>query len=135
MNKQTGGSGINAVITKDERLINDYVKGEAAGGITFCAKIFDEGSVFGIDNGRVSKLDIRQGGKIVVNYDRGWDVKPKTPEIKAVYKSVMATLYALDKLADIEKPKDFLAKIEDNKQKVGQSSPAKREKTKGEELC
>jgi hypothetical protein len=134
MSKQTDG-GIKAVITKDERLISNYVKGEAAGGITFTAKIFDVGSVYGIDNGRVSKLDIRQGGKIIVNYDRGWDVKPKTPEIKAVYKSVMATLNALDKVTEVDKPKDFLAKIEGNKQKVGQSSPAKSEKAKGEELC
>jgi len=134
MSKKTDG-GVKAVITKDERLINNYVKGEAAGGITFTAKIYDEGSVHGIDNGRVSKLDIRQGGKIVVNYDRGWDVKPKTPEIKTVYKGIMAALNALGKEADIGKPKDLLAKIEDNKQKVNQSAPAKHDKAKGEELC
>jgi hypothetical protein len=37
---------------------------------------FDEKSGWGIDGGRISKLQIKIEGKIVVNYDRGWDVKP-----------------------------------------------------------
>ena len=51
-------------------------------GITFryWVKQFDEGSEFGIDGGKVSKLTIKNEntGKEVVNYDRGWDIKPKT---------------------------------------------------------
>lgn len=38
-------------------------------------KQFDEGSQFGIDGGRISKLMIKRGGEIVCNYDRGWDVE------------------------------------------------------------
>ncbi len=51
-------------------------------GITFryWVKQFDEGSEFGIEGGRVSKLTIKneRTGKEVANYDRGWDIKPKT---------------------------------------------------------
>ena len=51
-------------------------------GITFryWVKQYDEGSEFGINGGRVSKLTIKNEntGKEVVNYDRGWDIKPKT---------------------------------------------------------
>lgn len=51
-------------------------------GITFryWVKQFDEGSEFGINGGRVSKLTIKNEntGKEVINYDRGWDIKPKT---------------------------------------------------------
>lgn len=41
------------------------------------AKIYDEPSESGIDNGRISKLFITHADRYVVcNYDRGWDVKP-----------------------------------------------------------
>ena len=39
-------------------------------------KQYDEGSEYGIDGGRISKLMIKCEGKTVCNYDRGWDVKP-----------------------------------------------------------
>ena len=46
----------------------------------FWIKRFDEGSEFGIEGGRISKLTIKneRTGKEVVNYDRGWDIQPKT---------------------------------------------------------
>jgi hypothetical protein len=37
---------------------------------------FDEPSEWGIDEGRISKLEIRIDGKTVVEYDRGWNVEP-----------------------------------------------------------
>ncbi len=40
------------------------------------AKVYDTGSEYGIDGGRVSKLMVKRDGKIVCNYDRGWDVNP-----------------------------------------------------------
>ena len=42
----------------------------------YWAKVYDEGSEFGIDGGRISKLQIRIDGVTVVNYDRGWDIRP-----------------------------------------------------------
>lgn len=45
-------------------------------GFSYCAKVYDEPSQFGIDGGRVSKLEVRKDGKTILNYDRGWDVKP-----------------------------------------------------------
>lgn len=49
-------------------------------GCNFCysAKVFEEGSQFGIKNGRISKLEIRDidTNEVVVNYDRGWDIRP-----------------------------------------------------------
>ena len=39
-------------------------------------KQHDEGSRFGIDGGRISKLMLKRDGEIVANYDRGWDVEP-----------------------------------------------------------
>ena len=47
-------------------------------GYFWMAKIFDEGSIYGIDGGRISKLSICKGekwtaGKEVYNYERGLD--------------------------------------------------------------
>lgn len=39
-------------------------------------KQFEEGSEWGIEGGRISKLTLKRGGKIVCNYDRGWDIEP-----------------------------------------------------------
>lgn len=39
-------------------------------------KAYDEGSVYGINEGRISKLTIQIDGKTVVAYDRGWDIEP-----------------------------------------------------------
>ena len=49
------------------------------------AKVFLEDSEFGIENGPVSKLWIADSnGNCVINYDRGWDVKP-TAETEEIY--------------------------------------------------
>ena len=39
-------------------------------------KVYEGPSEFGINGGKVSKLMLKRNGKIVCNYDRGWDVKP-----------------------------------------------------------
>ena len=39
-------------------------------------KQYDKGSEWGIDGGRISKLMLKRDGKIVCNYDRGWDIEP-----------------------------------------------------------
>lgn len=56
-------------------------------------KVYLESSKFGIDNGPISKLWIKdmEKSKVIVNYDRGWDVKP-TDENKDLYEAVMKLL-------------------------------------------
>ena len=49
---------------------------------TYWIKHFEEGSIYGIDEGKVSKITLKAGGRIVVNYDRGWDVKPADKKAK-----------------------------------------------------
>ena len=56
---------------------------------TATIKHYEEPSEFGIDGGRISKLLITQGSKTVVNYDRGWDIKPETPEEIAAYETAL----------------------------------------------
>jgi len=62
----------------------------------FSAKLFDVGSNYGINDGRVSKLSIRlqdtTWDKSIVNYDRGWDIEPKTDEHKQIFNVIMELL-------------------------------------------
>lgn len=48
--------------------------------VHYSAKFFDEDSIYGINEGRISKLELRQDGKTVYNYDRGLDIPPQTAE-------------------------------------------------------
>jgi hypothetical protein len=42
-------------------------------GYKYEMKQYDSGSVYGINEGRISKLSIRKDGKEMYNYDRGLD--------------------------------------------------------------
>jgi len=58
-------------------------------GYDYWVKHYEEGSeVYGIDGGRISKLEIRRHGenKTLVSYERDWDIEvPDSDEIQAVY--------------------------------------------------
>lgn len=43
-------------------------------------KVYEEGSQFGIDGGKVSKLMLKRDDTVVCNYDRGWDIEPADPD-------------------------------------------------------
>jgi hypothetical protein len=70
---------------------SNWVSGKV-GEYIFEAKLFDYGSEFGINKGRVSKLAIYPIGKsfsgAIINYDRGWDIKPNKIS-KPYYDAVM----------------------------------------------
>ena len=51
----------------------------------YWVKVYDAGSQFGIDGGRISKLMLKRDGEIVANYDRGWDIKPKDDNTKTAF--------------------------------------------------
>ena len=46
--------------------------------VSYEVKHFEEGSDFGIDGGRISKLECRANGGTILHYERGWNIKPKT---------------------------------------------------------
>lgn len=48
--------------------------------VHYFVKVYDEPSKFGINHGKISKLELKQDGEIVANYDRGWDIHPTTKE-------------------------------------------------------
>lgn len=69
-----GTIGLNAFSESKETRVAHY-----------WVKHFEEGSEFGIDGGRISKLTIKIDGRTVVNYDRGWDIEPETEEAQLAY--------------------------------------------------
>ena len=77
--------------TRRENWVSGTVK--LANGRTFLYNLlaFDKPSDFGIDGGRISKLWVATAARLtmVVNYDRGWDVKPQTGDHKAVYAALL----------------------------------------------
>jgi len=107
-------------ITSDTRNRDYWIKGVGNNGITFSAKIFDEGSELGIDNGRISKLDIRVDNKTIVNFDRGWDVGPKSPEQKVIYTAIVSKLNQLSPAHKLESAvhQTMLEKLEAAKEKA-----------------
>src|SRR5215467_12004983 len=56
----------------------------------FHAKVYDVGSVHGIGQGRVSKLQVRHGDRVVMNYERGWDQPPKSRRDRKVLLEILA---------------------------------------------
>ena len=54
-------------------------------------KVYDEGSQYGIEGGKISKLMLKRDGKIVCNYDRGWDIKPVDEATQLAYEILIHT--------------------------------------------
>lgn len=55
----------------------------------FSIKKFDEGSQYGINGGKISKLFIQESNKnILACYDRGWDIKPHA-EAKEILEKIL----------------------------------------------
>jgi len=62
---------------------------EGAFTYKYWAKVYDEGSIYGIDEGRISKLTVIDSEtRTVMNYDRGWDLEPKNLMEQAVLQAI-----------------------------------------------
>lgn len=57
--------------------------------VRFVVKHFDEGSEYGINGGRISKLWVAINGEPEVMYERGWCQKPKSAVAKKAFKALM----------------------------------------------
>lgn len=48
--------------------------------VHYWIKVYEEGSQFGINGGRISKLSLKMDGEWIASYDRGWDIEPTCEE-------------------------------------------------------
>lgn len=88
------------IIISDTRSSNNWVKGVVFKNnekFSFSAKVFDDESEDAIDNGRISKLTVRRSAddKEIVNFDRGWDIYPREPDLLSMLKSLIKKLKEL----------------------------------------
>jgi len=66
-------------------------------GYRYDAKVYDEPSRLGIDNGRILKLAVYEyrnydHREVIVNYDRGWDIWPKDAGHCSAYREIKRRL-------------------------------------------
>ena len=91
---KTTAAKLDVKLVHSGRNQNAWTEGTATvGGKTFSFQVkhFDEGSAWGYKQGRVSKVWIGDENGDAANYDRGWDVRPKTAEAKAVFNAIVKT--------------------------------------------
>ena len=79
-------------ITGTEKALNVWTMATAeVDGKKYRAQMvrFEEPSIYGIRKGRISKLWVRGAdGTVVINYDRGWDIRPAADEGKAILAAI-----------------------------------------------
>jgi hypothetical protein len=77
--------------------IREWLRG-TVNGFCFLAKVYDTGSIYGINNGRVSKLTVwsseYQSTGDIINYDRGWDIEPSDDEQRELLQAILELLEA-----------------------------------------
>ena len=88
--------------------------------VRYAIKNVPKKSQFGIDKGCISKMGIDRNGQTLVNYERGWDIKPVETDVKMAYKALL-------KLFNDTMPEDCLPYW---KQSVGMESRVKKAKKK-----
>ena len=72
-----------------EGLIQVPLKSGEKVNVRYWVKHFENPSEWGIDEGRISKLNLKIDGRDICNYDRGWDVRPETQEALAAFSILM----------------------------------------------
>ncbi len=45
--------------------------------VHYIAKVYDVGSWYGIEGSRISKLMLKENGRVTYNFDRGEDIPPQ----------------------------------------------------------
>ena len=69
-------------------------------GYKFSGKIFDIGSIYGILDGRISKLSIQNPfGKTEVHYERGWSELPQTAQAMEALETILKAFRSFEELS------------------------------------
>ena len=66
-----------------------YLSTDSGQSVKYFVKHYEERSQFGIDGGRISKLQMFVDGQEVANYDRGWDVWPVSADVQGAYRTLL----------------------------------------------
>ena len=115
---------------KNDLSLSGYVQGYE--GYRFEAKVFDAGSEFGIDYGRISKLTVLKDGHHVANYQRGWDIRPGA-EHAGVVEKVQAAFPTWAEMSKEQREDDRYARLVDHAREVESRPENEQEQTNDQE--
>jgi hypothetical protein len=59
-------------------------------GCEYWVKSYDEPSIYGINEGRISKLTVKRDEREIMSFDRGWDLEPKTDADREILARILA---------------------------------------------
>ena len=58
--------------------------------VKYWAKVLDHKSQnYGIEGGKIIKLELRVNGECTLNYDRGWDIEPEDEASQLAYMALL----------------------------------------------
>lgn len=58
-------------------------------GCEYWVKQYDSPSIYGVEEGRVSKISVRRDGREIISYERGWDLEPQTDEDREILAKIL----------------------------------------------
>ncbi len=58
-------------------------------GCEYWVKSYEEPSIYGINEGRISKLTVTRNDYEIISYERGWDLAPQTEEDRDVLDAIL----------------------------------------------
>lgn len=95
----------NVVITKGDPAtdlsLGGYVREHP--DYHFAAKVYDRAGECGIGSGRISELTVWHRGEEIMNYSRGWDLRPSAPE----HLDIMVKICAAFPQPSVEQYREF----------------------------
>ncbi|WP_298813265.1 hypothetical protein [uncultured Roseibium sp.] len=86
-------------ITKGDRETDLWIEGKipSLNESSFTLKTNELPSALGLNGGTISKLEVRENGKQVAVYDRGWQLKPDTPQAREAVNKIVERFDPPDK--------------------------------------
>lgn len=86
--QQSGSDRSDDIVVEKQYLTQrTWQKGHISSmpGHSFVATVYDKPSQYGIEGGQISKLEVRHYGQVIMEYDRGWKLPPRSnQDIEAV---------------------------------------------------
>lgn len=58
-------------------------------GYRYSFKAYEKPSKHGIEGSEISKLELWKDNELLVNYDRGWDLRPDSKELKSIINALL----------------------------------------------
>ena len=58
-------------------------------GCEYWVKRYQDNSIYGINEGKISKISVRRNGREIISFERGWDLEPQTDEDREILAKIL----------------------------------------------